>query len=86
MYLAPLVPLCWQTISATARLGQSRTSEKILEIARQSEITDKKLLLHCFGHCFNHQRNTLCNAIVIGFGKRIGDALQDDVPSFAPHL
>ena len=71
---------------ATARLGQSRTSEKILEIVRQSGTTDKKLLLHCFGYYFNHQHNTLCNAIAIGLGKRIGDALQDNLPSFAPHL
>ena len=49
-------------------------------------ITDKSRIIHYFGHCNNHMRNTCCNAIAIGFGRRIGEALVDDLLAFALHL
>ena len=60
---------------STQRLNQSRISAKIIELSRQSGITNKKLPMHNQKHCFNHQRNTISNAIAIGIGTRIGDAL-----------
>ena len=78
------------TISAdncsTACSTQSRTSKMIIDISRTKDITDKKLLVHHFGHCQNHIRNGWCNEVAIGFGNRAGDALADNLPCFAPHL
>ena len=71
---------------STARSTQSRTSKMIIDIARTKGITDKKLLVHHFGHCQNHIRNRWCNEVAIGFGKRSGDALAGSLPCFAPHL
>ena len=48
--------------------------------------TDKAKMIHYFGYCNNHMQNTWCNAIAIGFRKRIGEALADDLPAFALHL
>ena len=31
-------------------------------------------------------QNTWCNATAIGFGRRIGEALEDYLPEFAPYL
>ena len=77
------------TISAdncsTARSTQSRTSNMIIDIARTKGITDKKLLVHHFGHCQNHIRNGWCIEDAIGFGKRAGYALADSLPCFAPY-
>ena len=78
------------TISAdncgTARSTQSRTSKMIIDISRTKGITDKKLLVHHFGHFQNHIQNGWCNEVAIGFGKRAGDALADSLPCFTPHL
>ena len=49
-------------------------------------IPDKAKLIHYFGHFKNHMQNTWCNAIEIGFGRRIGKALADDLPEFALNL
>ena len=49
-------------------------------------ITDKDKLIHYFGHCNNNMKNTWCNAIPIGFGRHIGEALADDLLAFSPHL
>ena len=82
--------LCVHTLDAdncsTAQLCKSRTSERIVELSRVNGITDKAKLIHYFGHCNNNMRNKWCNAIIIGFGRRIGEALADDLPEFAPHL
>ena len=58
----------------------------MIDTSKVIGITDKKKLFHHVDHCFNHQQNGLCNTVAIGFGRRIGDALADDLPSFAPHL
>ena len=71
---------------STACLGQSRLSERIMEIAKQQGITDKKKLVVHYGHCQNHMRNGWCNAIGIRFERRALDTLQHDIPLFAPHL
>ena len=71
---------------STARLGQSRLSERIMEIAKQKGITDKKKLVVHYGHCQNHMRNGWCNAIGIRFEQRALDTLQHDIPLFAHHL
>ena len=71
---------------STARLNTSKFSAKIIVVAKANGIINKKKLCHYFGHCFNHQRNGLCNSVAIGFGRRIGDALADDISAFAPHL
>ena len=71
---------------STARLNQSKMSQKIIEKAKQVGITDRTKLYHSYGHCFNHQRNTLCKAVAGGFNRRIGEALAEDLPAFAPHL
>ena len=49
-------------------------------------IIDKAQLIHYFGHFKNHMQNTWCNSIEIGFGRRIGEALADDLMEFAPYL
>ena len=71
---------------STDRFTQSRTSKMIIDIARTKGITDKKLLVHHFGHFQNHIRNGWCNEVAIGFGKLASDALADSLPCFAPHL
>ena len=71
---------------STARSTQSITSKTIIYIARTKDITDKKLLVHHFGNFQNHIRNGLCNVVVIGFGKRAGNALAESLPFFVPHL
>ena len=71
---------------STTRSTQLRMSKMIMDISRTKGITDKKLLVHHFGHCQNHIRNGWCNEVEIGFGKRSGDALTDSLPCFAPHL
>ena len=58
----------------------------IIDIARTKGITDKKLLVHHFGHFQNHILNGWCNEVAIGFVKRAGDALADSLPCFAPHI
>ena len=58
----------------------------IIDIARTKVITDKKLMVHHFGHCQNYIRNGWCNEFEIGFGKRAGDSLADSLPCFAPYL
>ena len=73
-------------ICRTDRSNQSRTSKMIIDISRTKGITDKKLLVHYFGHYQNHIRNGWCNEIAIGFGKRDGDALADSLPCFVPPL
>ena len=65
---------------STARSTQSRTSKMIIAISRTKVITDKKLLVHHFGHFQNHIRNGWCNEVAIGFVKRSGDALADSMP------
>ena len=70
---------------STARLNQSLMSQKCIAIAKQVGINDKTKLYHSYGHCFNHQRNTLCKAVAGGFNRRIGEALAKDLPSFAHH-
>ena len=65
---------------STARSTQSRTSEMIIDIARTKSITDKKLLVHHFGHFQNHIQNGWCNEVAIVFGKHVGDALADSLP------
>ena len=78
------------TISAyncsTACSTQSRMSKMIIDIARTKSITDKKLLVHHFGHCQNNILNGWCNEVAIGFGKRASDALADSLSCFEPHL
>ena len=54
-------------------------------MSRVNGIADKAKLIHEFGHCNNHMKKK-CNAIEIGFGRRIGEALADDLPVFVPHL
>ena len=72
---------------STACLGQSRRlSERIMEIAKQLGITDKKELVVHYGHCQNHMCNGWCNTIGIRFERRVLDTLQHDIPLFAPHL
>ena len=51
-----------------------------------SGITDKAKLIHYFGHCNNHIRKTWCNAIAVGFGRRIVETLTEDLLEFAPYL
>ena len=41
---------------STVRSTQPRTSKMIIDIARTKGITDKKVLVHHFGHCQNHIR------------------------------
>ena len=65
---------------STASSTQSRTSKMIIDISRTKDITDKKLLVHHFGHCQNYIHNGWCNVVAIGFGKRSGDALADSLP------
>ena len=71
---------------STARSNQSITSKMIIDVSRTKGITDKKLLVHHFGHFHNHIRNGWCNEVAIGFGKCAGDELADSLPCFAPHL
>ena len=49
-------------------------------------ITDKAKLINYFGNYNNHMQNTWCNDIVIVYGRRIGEAMSDDLPYFALHL
>ena len=58
----------------------------IIDITRTKGITDKKLLVHHFGHCHNHIQNVWYNEVEIGFGKRAGGALAYSLSCFAPHL
>ena len=71
---------------STAQLFQSRTSEQSIELSRVNGITDKAKLINYFGHYNNDMKNTWCNAIVIGFGRRIGETLEYYLPEFAPYL
>ena len=61
-------------------------SQKIIETAKQVGIADKNKLYHSYGHCLNHQQNILCKAVARAFNRRIGEALAEDLPAFAPHL
>ena len=49
---------------STARLNQSKMSQKIVETAKQVGITDKNKFFHSYGHCFNHQQNTSCYILI----------------------
>ena len=69
---------------STARLNQSKMSQKIIETAKKVGITDKNELYHSYGHCFNHQKNTLCKAVAGGFNRRIGEALAEDLTFLVP--
>ena len=71
---------------STDQFCQSRTSKQIIELSRVNSITDKAKLIHYFGHCNNHMRKKWCNDIAIGFGRRICEDLEDDLPVFVPHL
>ena len=70
----------------TAQLCQSRKSKRIIKLSRVNGITDKDKFIHYLGNCSNRMRNTWCNSTAIRFGRRIGEALGDDLPAFAPHL
>ena len=71
---------------STAHFFQSRTFERIIELSIVNGITDKAKLIHYFGNWNNHMQKKWGNTIAIGFGRRLGEAMADELLAFAPHL